>query len=94
MFPFITVLHMLDFLCTVRKYELGKVWNYVGWTVLFLVAYLIVFCPCCLSNMSSYNHFIVCLILQIEADMDKDGRGIMEERRKKRSGKERAHENE
>ena len=44
MFSFITVLHMLDFLCTVREYEMGKVWNYVKLTVLFLVAYLIVFC--------------------------------------------------
>ena len=59
-----------------------------------IVAYLIVFCPCCLSNMTSYNHFFGCVILQIEADMEKDGRGIIEERRKERNGEERAHETE
>ena len=50
-------------------YEMGKVWDDIELTLLFFVAYLIVFWPCCLTNVSSNNHFIVRVILQIEADM-------------------------
>ena len=35
MFSFTTVLHLLDFLGTVRKYVMGMVWNYVKLYVLF-----------------------------------------------------------
>ena len=37
--------------------------------IVFSSIYLLVFFPCCLTNVSSNNHFIVRVILQIEADM-------------------------